>query len=85
MQNRIHKNVARLVVQSEKLGVLDCFGRRLLGAGDHEFSYRDPRKNAACAIILFCCGVTRASKRSALGFILKGPEEIIAGAAAGFA
>jgi len=35
MQDRIHKNVARLVVQSEKLGVLDRRGCRLLGAGNH--------------------------------------------------
>jgi hypothetical protein len=36
MQNRIHKNIARLVMQSENLKIFDRFRRSLLSARDNE-------------------------------------------------
>jgi hypothetical protein len=40
MQDSIYKNVARLVMESEKLEVLDGICRRLLGACNNELCYR---------------------------------------------
>jgi hypothetical protein len=54
---RLHsQKTSRLVVLSEKLGVLDRPGCRLLGAGNHEFRHRRPaqgREACDCLLLLW--------------------------------